>query len=82
MPEEDRKIFGEAYELYEKWRSQLIETPEQWLEVTAGIHDFYARHEGSALALRLAVGIWETLDDLYRNGKRPVMPDYIGRSDL
>ena len=50
--------------------------------MTNEIHGFYARHEGNALALRLSVGIWEALEDLYRGGKVPAMPDYIGRSDL
>ena len=82
MPEEDGKIFGEAYQLYDKWRGQVIGTAEKWLEVTNEIHGFYERHEGNALALRLSVGIWEALEDLYRGGKVPAMPDYIGRSDL
>lgn len=82
MPEEDGKIFGEAYELYQKWRSVLIDTPEKWLMVTDDIQAFVSRHDESRLALRLAIGVIDTLDDLYRGGKRPPMADYLGRSDL
>ena len=82
MPEEDGKIFGEAYELYEQWRSTLIETPEQWIQVTNEMHDFVCRHNSSRLALRLATGIMDTLDDLYKGGQRPPMADYLGRSDI
>lgn len=82
MPEEDGKVFGEAYELYEKWRSVLIETPEQWIQVTNEMHAFVCRHEASRLALRLAIGIMDTLDDLYKGGQRPPVADYLGRGDL
>ena len=82
MPEEDGKIFGEAYTLYEKWRSVLIDKPEQWIQVTNEMQAFVSRHENSRLALRLAIGIMDTLDDLYKGGKRPPVADYLGRSDL
>ena len=82
MPEEDAKVFGEAYGLYEKWRGILIETPEQWIQVTNEFHEFVVRNGTSRLALRLAVGIMDTLDDLYKGGQRPPMADYLGRGDL
>lgn len=82
MPEEDAKIFGEAYELYEKWRSVEIRRPEQWLEATNDFHGLVCRHEGNQLALRLAISLMDTFDDLYKDGNVPAVPDYIGRSDL
>ena len=82
MPEEDAKVFGEAYQLYEKWRSVLIDTPEKWIQVTNEMHQFVCRNESSRLALRLAIGIMDTLDDLYKGGQRPPVADYLGRSDL
>lgn len=82
MPEEDAKIFGEAYALYEKWRSVLITELDQWLQITNEFHQFVERNSGNPLALRLATGIMDTFDDMYRNGKQPVIPDYIGRGDL
>ena len=82
MPEEDGKIFGEAYQIYEKWRSVVIDGEEQWTEFIRDVHGLAARYDGNRLALRLAVGIADTFDDLYRNGAKPPMPDYFGRSDL
>ena len=82
MPEEEAQIFGEAYRLYEKWRSVKMTAPEQWQQMTEELHGFVCRHPESRLALRLAIGIMETMDDLYRNGKTPEFADYFGRSDL
>ena len=82
MPEEDAKIFAEAYQLYEKWRGVEIRTPEQWLQVTGEFHGLVCRHEGSQLALRLAIGLMDTFDDLYRDGAVPAVAGYFGRSDL
>ena len=82
MPEEDGKIFGDAYALWDKWRGMRIERKEQWLQVTEELHGFVCRHESSRLALRLAIGIMDTLDDLYKGGQVPAVPDYIGRGDL
>ena len=82
MPEEDGKIFGEAYQLYDKWRGILISELSQWEQLTAELHTFVCKYPESRLAMRLAVGLMETFDDLYKNGAKPAMPDYIGRGDL
>lgn len=82
MPEEDAKIFGEAYKLYEKWRGTDIHTLDQWCQLTNEMYDLVEKHVDSRLALRLAIGIMDTFDDLYRDGQKPPMPDYFGRSDL
>ena len=82
MPEEDGKIFGEAYTLYEKWRSVLIDKPEQWIQVTNEMQELCLKHPGNRLAMRLAIGLMDTIDDLYHDGAVPAVPDYIGRGDL
>lgn len=83
MPE-DAKIFGECYELYEKHRSVLIETDEQWTALVLDVRDFAERNDwrNNPLANRLALSLLDTFNDLYRNGKKPAIPDYFGRSDL
>ena len=82
MPEEESMIFGEAYRFYEKWRGTEIRTPEQWALLTAELHNFVLDHAGNRLALRLAAGLMDTFDDLYKGGQKPEIPDYFGRSDL
>lgn len=83
MPE-DAKIFGECYELYEKYRSVLIETDEQWTALAVDVRDFAERNDwrNNPLANRLALSLLDTFNDMYRNGRKPAIPDYFGRSDL
>ena len=82
MPEEDKQIFREVYELYDKWRGTLMETEEQWMTITAEFYTVIQRHPGNRLAIHLATGIMEHFDEMYRNGNKPKMPSFIGREDL
>lgn len=83
MPE-DAKIFGECYELYEKYRTILMKTDDQWKQLTADISAFAERNdwENNPLTKRLGFALLDVFSDMYRDGKRPEMPDYLGRSDL
>ena len=82
MPEEDARIFQEAYQLYDKWRGVQIRTCEQWIQVTLDMQKLCLDHPGNRLAMRLAIGLMDTIDDLYHDGAVPAVPDYIGRVDL
>ena len=82
MPEEDAKIFGEAYEIWQQWRSVLITELSQWEQLTADFEGLAVRHPESRLALRLAIGMMDSFDDLYKDGRKPAVADYIGREDL
>ena len=82
MPEEEGKIFGEAYRLYEKWRGVLIDTSDKWMQVTNDFYQFVAGNNSNPLAVHLAVGIMDTFDEMYHDGKQPVIEGYLGRSDL
>lgn len=82
MPEEDKQIFREVYELYDKWRGTLMETEDQWLMITAEFHALVVKHPESRLALHLVTGIMDHFDEMYRNGNRPKMQSFIGREDL
>ena len=82
MSEEDAKIFQEAYQLYDKWRGVQIRTGEQWIQVTNEMQQLCLDHPGNRLAMRLAIGLMDTIDDLYHDGAVPAFPDYFGRSDL
>lgn len=82
MSEEDAKIFQEAYQLYDKWRGVEIRTGEQWIQVTNEMQKLCLDHPGNRLAMRLAIGLMDTIDDLYHDGAVPAVPDYFGRNDL
>ena len=82
MPEEDGKTFYDIYQLYEKWRGIEINTIDLWMAVTNELYDFVVAHGSSPLAVRLAIGVMDTFDDLYKDGLKPAIADYFGRSDL
>lgn len=82
MPERDREIFAKACRIYETWRGVVLGSPEQWARVTEDLARLAAEYPDSALALRLAIGLMETFEDLYRDGKVPEIADYFGREDF
>lgn len=82
MSDEDRNIFVESYKLYDRWRETEISTPAQWEQITKDFYQLVDSHQGSRLALRLAIGLMDTFDDLYGGGKKPDIPDYFGRGDI
>ena len=83
MPEEDAKIFGEAYEIYNKWRWKVI-SPAEFTDLNIELAHFAERNhwQENPLAKRLAMALFDIFDDMYRDGKVPAIPDYFGRSDL
>ena len=83
MPEDDARIFGEAYELWNKWRWQEIHD-NKWIEFAQDLGTFASRNnwKDNPLTDRLTSALFDAIGDLYVNGKRPMIPDYFGRSDL
>lgn len=84
MPEEDGKIFQEAFGIYNKYRWEEIKTPERWKELMDEIRDFAVRYRyaENVLAVHMSCMLIDTFNDLYKDGKKPVIPDYFGRNDL
>ncbi len=83
MPETDEKIFGEAYELYNKYRWRILKD-ENFLDLSNDIAALAARYDfqRNPLANRLSLMLFDVFNDLYKDGRVPAMPDYFGRSDL
>lgn len=84
MPDEDARIYGEAYEIYSKYRWTEMKTDGQWMALADECRDFAEKHcwRENPLAYRLALAVIDTLGDMYAGGKRPKIPDYFGRDDL
>ena len=83
MPEEDERVFGEIWNIYNKYRWKLLEE-QDFIQLTNELAAFAELHrnEQNPLAWRLAGALFDVFNDLYRDGKKPAIPDYIGRSDL
>lgn len=84
MPDEDAKIFSEAFEIYNKYRWAEMTSDDQWIAFTDDVRDFADKHKWkeNTLAARIGVMLLEVFSELYRDGKKPVIPNYFGRDDL
>ena len=84
MPEEDARIFGEAYEIYNRYRWTEMKDEKQWMALAEACRDFAEKHRWreNPLANRIATAVLDALGDMYSGGKRPKIPDYFGRDDL
>lgn len=84
MPDEDAKIFSEAFQIYNKYRWTEMVSTDQWNALTDEIRDFAERHQWRTNRLTSCIGsmLLDLFNELYRNGQKPPIPDYFGRSDL
>ena len=84
MDENEQKAFRKAYEFYDYWRNVVIETDEQWKQLADDFRMFSANMDTdhNTLAFHLLEAVLDTLNDLYRNGKKPVTANYFGRDDI
>ena len=83
MPEGDSTLFRDAYEVWKKWRGKII-SPWEWEQVYQDICKVANDHDwkNNPLALHLCSALVDTFDDLYRDGKTPVLAGFIDRGDL
>ena len=83
MPDEDAKIFSEAFQIYNKYRWTEMKK-EQWDAFTTEVRDFAWKYQpkSNVLATQMAFMLLDVFNELYKNGQKPPIPDYFGRSDL
>ena len=83
MPETDAKIFGEAYDMYTRYRWRILKE-EDFLSLSNDIADFGERNgwQHNPLTDRLVMMLFDVFNDLYKDGRGPALPGYLGRSDL
>jgi len=83
MPETDEKIFGDAYEIYNKYRWRILKE-EDFLQLSNDISALAQKYDWqhNPLADRTAQMLIDVFNDFYKDGRVPAVPDYFGRSDL
>ena len=83
MPETDEKIFGDAYEIYNKYRWRILKE-EDFLQLSNDIAAMAQKYDWqhNPLADRMAQMLFDVFNDFYKDGRVPAVPDYFGRSDL
>lgn len=84
MNEKENEAFRLSYGFYEKWRSVIIETDEQWEQFAKELCQLAVDMDSDhcPLAQHLFYAVSDTFSDLYRNGMKPVQANYFGRDDL
>ena len=84
MNEKEKESFRLAFSFYEKWRSVIIETQEQWDQFAADVgqlgRDLDIDH--NPLGWNLMYAVIETVNDLYKDGMKPLPAGYFGRDDM
>ena len=81
MTEHEQQMFRLVIAFYDKWRSVIIETDEQWNEFAQDLKQLEAKLT-PPLGYHLMDAVVDTINDLYRNGMKPVQENYFGRDDL
>lgn len=82
MNELEERAFKEAFGFYAKWRGTVIETEEQWTEVANDVGAYMIRFSECILAGKLITAVMDALNELYKDGKKPMPAGYFGRDDM
>ena len=82
MNELEERAFKEAFGFYAKWRETVIETEEQWTAVANDVGAYMARFSECVLAGKLITAVMDALNELYKDGKKPMPAGYFGRDDM
>jgi len=84
MNDNEQKAFGTAFRFYERWRSVVIETDEQWetFNTEVGQLAIDMCRVYCPVAQYLFEAVVCGICDLYKDGMKPVPANYFGRDDL
>ena len=83
MNEKEINSFGIIYKFYDKWRSVIIEG-DMWNDFAKDVEqlglDLDIEH--NPLGWHMMEAVLETINDLYKDGMKPVPANYFGRDDI
>ena len=84
MTDNELESFKLCFRFYEKWRECTIETDQQWLDFAKDVGRLAADLSvvPCPLGQHMFEAVLESINDLYKNGMRPVTQNYFGRDDL
>lgn len=84
MNDAEVNAFRIVYQFYAKWREIVIETQDQWNKFAQDVgqmgRDLGIDH--NPLGWHLMEAVLETINDLYKDGMKPMPAGYFGRDDL
>ena len=84
MTENEEKSFQLCYRFYSRWREITIDTDKQWEDFASDVGVLAAELSAvpCPLGQHLFEAVLDSINDLYKNGMKPVAVDYFGRPDL
>lgn len=84
MNEREMESFRLVAAFYDRFRSEILETDEQWAAFAEGVKKLAAELDidNNPLGWHLMEAALETFNDLYWNGMKPVPAGYFGRDDI
>lgn len=84
MTENEENSFKICFRFYSKWREGTIETDEQWIAFAEDLGRLAADLSACQCPLgqHLLEAVLDSINDLYKNGMKPVATNYFGRDDL
>lgn len=84
MTDNEEKSFKLCYQFYSRWREITIETDKQWEDFAEDVGRLAADLSAvpCPLGQHLLEAVLDSINDLYKNGMKPVVAGYFGRDDL
>ena len=84
MTDNEEKSFKLCYQFYSRWREITIETDKQWEDFAEDVGRLAADLSAvpCPLGQHLLEAVLDSINDLYKNGMKPVVAGYFGRDDI
>ena len=83
MTENEEKSIGLCLRFYGKWREDTIED-DQWEAFAEDVGNLAADLSAvpCPIGQRMLEAVLDAINDLYKNGMKPVKVGYLGRNDV
>ncbi|MBQ1790650.1 MAG: hypothetical protein II008_10745 [Oscillospiraceae bacterium] len=81
MNDQEQNDFKQVFGFYDRWRSVILETDDQWLAFGKDAGETSTRITQN-LGWKLLMAAIDAISDMYKNGRKPMPAGYFGRDDL
>ena len=84
MTENEEKSIQACLRFYQRWRELTIETDAQWDEFAKSVCKLAEELEKvrCPIGQHMLEAVLDSINDLYKDGMKPVQVNFFGRDDL
>ena len=84
MTENEEKSIQACLRFYQQWRELTIETDAQWDEFAKSVWKLAEELEKvrCPIGQHMLEAVLDSINDLYKDGMKPVQVNFFGRDDL